>query len=246
LDKRLPSDRKYKSDTYIFPQDIAPTLLDMAGGDIALLLGDNAGANYGNAMWEYIERSVDPAKEGEQKQKVRKVSYSKHLFFDVQTNRTMKNIYTGDEPQNVPRLWEPIWPKEGDLLMYVHFRIEFWPLSILTLLICSTGIQTTKALSLAGQMAYLPTAATWTSIMISRNLIRCPRTAMPCCKKGKTYIRLKAAALLIRMENSQIQYVSSLVVSMMGRLPNKCHFGLTWALPAPSPTRKVSHWMTFQ
>jgi len=117
LDNNLPAEQKDKSDTYIFPQDIAPTLLDIAGGSVTSLLGGMSGATYGNAMWEYIKRSVDPSKKAEEKQKVRKVSYSTDFFFDVQANRTMKNVYTGSTPQNIPRLWEPIWPKEGDLLM---------------------------------------------------------------------------------------------------------------------------------
>lgn len=119
LDNNLPAGRSFKSDTYIFPHDIAPTLLAMADADVDKLLGGKSGAVYGNAMWEYIKESVSPLPQAET-QKVRKVSYTKDFFFDVQANRTMKNFYTGDTPQNVPRLWEPVWPRKGDLLMYVH------------------------------------------------------------------------------------------------------------------------------
>jgi hypothetical protein len=122
LDNNLPANRKHKSNTYIFPSDIAPTLLDMAGGDVNLLLDGKTGATYGNPLWEYISNSVDPAKETAAKQLVRKVSYTKDFFFDVQADRTMKNFYSGDTPLLVPRLWEPIWPKDGDLLMYACRR----------------------------------------------------------------------------------------------------------------------------
>jgi hypothetical protein len=122
IDNNLPANRKYKSNTYTFPSDIAPTLLDMAGGDVNLLLDGKTGATYGNPLWEFIRNSVDPAKEAEAKQLVRKVSYTKNFFFDVQANRTLKNFYTGNSPIFLPRLWEPIWPKDGDLLMYVCHR----------------------------------------------------------------------------------------------------------------------------
>jgi hypothetical protein len=89
----------------------------MAGGDISLLYGNNSGAPYGNSMWQYIQNSLDPAKPASTHQKVRKVSYTKDWFFDVQENKTMKHFYTGSEPMYLPRLWDPIFPKNGDLVM---------------------------------------------------------------------------------------------------------------------------------
>jgi hypothetical protein len=120
LDQNLPANRSYKSGTFIFPNDIAPTLLDMAGANVSLLLDGKKGAPYGNALWSFIKNSVDPAKAQLPKQLVRKVTISKDLFFDVQENRTLKNFYTGEVAVQVPRLWEPVWPKNGDLLMYVE------------------------------------------------------------------------------------------------------------------------------
>jgi len=147
IDNEFPAGmRETKSDTYIFPQDIAPTLLGMAEGSVGVeaLLGGRTGATYGNAMWDYIKSSVDPNAMGE-KQKVRKVSYSKDFFFDVKTDRTMKSVYTGDTPQLTPRLWEPIWPKEGDLLMYVHcFHYPVLADTFLTFFFIP-GIRTTRA-----------------------------------------------------------------------------------------------------
>jgi Sulfatase len=120
LEKNLPANRLYKSNTFIFPSDIAPTLLGMAGANVSLLLDGKKGAPYGNAMWNYIRNSVDPTKAQHPEQMVRKVSISNDLFFDVQENRTLKNIYTGETALQTPRLWDPIWPKNGDLLMYVE------------------------------------------------------------------------------------------------------------------------------
>jgi hypothetical protein len=117
LENNLPANRLYKSDTFIFPNDIAPTLLSMAGANESFLLNEKKGAPYGNSLWNYIRNSVDPAKAQSPKQLVRKVSISKEYFFDVQENRTLKNIYTGEKALQTPRLWEPIWPKNGDLLM---------------------------------------------------------------------------------------------------------------------------------
>ena len=119
LDVNLPPNRKFKSDTHIFAPDIAPTLLGMAGGDVSFLLGNKTGATYGNQLWNFIKASVDPALKNDAKQLVRKVSYSTNFFFDVQTNRTLKNFYSGNESVPIPRLWDPVWPKNGDLLMYV-------------------------------------------------------------------------------------------------------------------------------
>jgi hypothetical protein len=117
LDQNLPANRSFVSNTFIFPNDIAPTLLDMAGADASFLLEGKKGAPYGNSMWEYIQNSVDPQKKSKPQQLVRKVAYSKELFFDVQANRTMKNFYNGNATLAIPRLWDPIWPKNGDLLM---------------------------------------------------------------------------------------------------------------------------------
>jgi hypothetical protein len=119
IDNNLPNVRKYKSETHTFPHDIAPTLLDMAGGDVNLLLGGRTGATYGNSLWEVIKNSLDPTETGKPQQLVRKVSYSKTFFFDVQASRTLKSFFTGNTPIPMPRLWDPIWPKNGDLLMYV-------------------------------------------------------------------------------------------------------------------------------
>jgi hypothetical protein len=91
----------------------------MAGANVSLLLDGRKGAPYGNALWSYIRNSVDPTKAQNSKQLVRKVSLSKDLFFDVGENRTLKNIVTGDNAVVLPRLWEPIWPKNEDLLVYV-------------------------------------------------------------------------------------------------------------------------------
>jgi hypothetical protein len=117
LDRNLPANRSRKSDTFIFPNDIAPTLLNMAGANVGLLLDGKTGAPYGNALWNYIRNSVDPTKARLPKQMVRKVTISKEFFFDVQANRTLKNFYTGETAVPLPRLWDPIWPKNGDLLM---------------------------------------------------------------------------------------------------------------------------------
>lgn len=114
LDRNLPAGRKHMSNSYIFPHDIAPTLLDMAGADVNFLLGGRSGAVYGNALWNYIKNSVT---ENGPYQLVRKVSYGKDFFFDVQTDRTFKNFYTGDTPQYIPMLWEPVWPKANSLIM---------------------------------------------------------------------------------------------------------------------------------
>ena len=120
LNQNLPSKRAYKSDTHIFSNDIAPTLLNMAGADIKFLLNGKKGAPYGNALWDYIKASVNPNRTTEEPmQLVRKVSINKNFFFDVQLNRTLKNFYAGDTAVPAPRLWDPIWPKNGDLLMYV-------------------------------------------------------------------------------------------------------------------------------
>jgi hypothetical protein len=117
LEKNLPANRLYKSDTFIFPNDIAPTLLGMVGANVSLLLEGKKGTPYGNALWNYISNSINPTKVGSPKQLVRKVSISKEYFFDVQENRTLKKIYTGENAVQMPRLWAPIWPKNGDLLM---------------------------------------------------------------------------------------------------------------------------------
>ena len=117
IDQQLPAVRKAQSNTYIFPNDIAPTLLEMAGGDVSFLLGGNKGAPYGSPMWKYIKNSIDPTMSLSTHQRVRKVSYTPDMFFDVQEARTMKFFYTGSNPMLVPRLYEPVWPKTGDLIM---------------------------------------------------------------------------------------------------------------------------------
>jgi hypothetical protein len=117
INQNLPTNRSFKSDTNIFPNDIAPTLLHMAGANISSLLGEKKGAPYGNSLWNYIKNSVDPSNTNQPKQMVRKVTLSKELFFDVQVNRTMKNFFSGNVAIPMPRLWDPIWPKNGDLLM---------------------------------------------------------------------------------------------------------------------------------
>jgi hypothetical protein len=117
IDQQLPAVRKAQSNTYIFPNDIAPTLLEMAGGDVSFLLGKNAGAPYGSPMWEYIKNSIDPTKSLSTHQRVRKVAYTHDMFFDVREDRTMKFFYTGNNPILTPRLYEPVWPRTGDLYM---------------------------------------------------------------------------------------------------------------------------------
>jgi hypothetical protein len=117
LDNHLPPNRKFKSNTHVYPSDIAPTLLEMAGADASYLLGGRKGATYGNSVWRFIQNSIDPSKKDEPKQLVRKVSYNKDFFFDVQANRTMKNFFTGSAAVPLPRLWEPVWPTNDDLLM---------------------------------------------------------------------------------------------------------------------------------
>jgi hypothetical protein len=117
INHNLPNKRLYKSNTNIFPNDIAPTLLDMVGANVSLLLDGKNGAPYGNPLWKYIKNSVDTTDRTKPKQMVRKVVISKELFFDVQANRTLKNFYNGNVPLSTPRLWDPIWPKNGDLLM---------------------------------------------------------------------------------------------------------------------------------
>jgi hypothetical protein len=117
VDKNLPSGTNRVSSTYVFPSDIGPTLLEMAGGNEAFLLRGLTGATYGNSMWEYLKSSVDASKPKSAQQKVRKVSYNKDMFFDIQVDKTLKNIFTGKIPQWTPRLWEPVFPKNGDLVM---------------------------------------------------------------------------------------------------------------------------------
>jgi hypothetical protein len=116
LNKTLSPDRAFKSNSYVFPHDIAPTLLDMAGANIDLLLDGKNGAVFGHSIWESIKNSVTPSSTGP-RQLTRKVSYSRDIFFDVQNDKTLKHVYTDDHPVDIPRLWEPIWPKNGDLLM---------------------------------------------------------------------------------------------------------------------------------
>jgi Sulfatase len=125
INQNLPENRGYKSVTNMFPNDIAPTLLEMVGADVSFLLGSNKGAPYGNPMWNYIKNSVEQIPNASKPiQKVRKVVISKEVFFDVGPNRTLKNIYTGDIPVFVPRLFDPIFPKNGDLISYVFLDCD--------------------------------------------------------------------------------------------------------------------------
>lgn len=117
IEKNLPAGKDRVSNTYVFPSDIGPTLLEMAGGNKNFLLKELSGPTYGNSMWEYIKKSVNLTKLKTTHQMVRKVSYSPQLFFDVAVDKTTKHIYMGKVPQWTPRLWEPIWPKNGDLVM---------------------------------------------------------------------------------------------------------------------------------
>jgi hypothetical protein len=122
IDQQLPKSRNRQSNTYMFPNDIAPTLLEMAGGDRSYLLGDKTGAPYGNEMWEYIKKSVDPKSIKEYHQKPRLVSYTPEFFFDVQVNKTVKFFYNGDKPVPIPRLYvDPVWPKTGDHIMDTNY-----------------------------------------------------------------------------------------------------------------------------
>lgn len=89
----------------------------MAGGNKDFLFKGVKGANYGNSMWQYLKNSVDAAQPKETHQMVRKVSFNKDFFFDVQLDRTLKHIFMGKIPQWTPRLWEPVWPRNGELLM---------------------------------------------------------------------------------------------------------------------------------
>jgi arylsulfatase B/arylsulfatase I/J len=116
IERQLPENRLRKSGTYFFPHDIAPTLLEMSGASVDYLLDGKSGASYGNAMWEYIKNSVDPAKGPETHQKPRKVAYSPKVFFDVQLDRTMKTVITGNTPQLLPRLSAKVWPTNDDLI----------------------------------------------------------------------------------------------------------------------------------
>jgi hypothetical protein len=118
VERNLPSNHRRKSNTYIFPNDVLSTLLQMAGGDPGTVHSGKAGAPYGNALWNYIRNSVTTDNTPETPhQLVRKVSYGPDWFFDVQQDKVLKHFYTGDTPMLVPRLYEPIWPKDGDLVM---------------------------------------------------------------------------------------------------------------------------------
>jgi hypothetical protein len=89
----------------------------MAGGDVSLLYGNQTGAPYGSQMWNYIKNSLNSSSPSTSHQKVRKVSYTPKMYFDVQPNSTVKFVYTGNDTVLIPRLYEPIWPKDGDLIM---------------------------------------------------------------------------------------------------------------------------------
>jgi hypothetical protein len=117
INQQLPEPHETKSNTYIFPNDITPTLLWMAGGDVSFLYGNKTGAPYGSQLWSYIKNSLNPSSPSSTHQKVRKVSYTPKMYFDVQRSSTLKFFYTGNDTMPVPRLYEPIWPKDGDLIM---------------------------------------------------------------------------------------------------------------------------------
>mmetsp|Transcript_10583 Transcript_10583/g.16159 ORF Transcript_10583/g.16159 Transcript_10583/m.16159 type:complete len:631 (+) Transcript_10583:180-2072(+) len=110
------------SDTYIFPMDVGPTLLQMAGADKSYLIQDKKGAVYGNELWEYIARSTTTTTSYGPIQKERMVSFTHDLFFDVREYTTTKLFYTGKEPQLTPRLWKPVYPTDEDLLMDLGYR----------------------------------------------------------------------------------------------------------------------------
>jgi hypothetical protein len=89
----------------------------MAGGNKDFLLKGHTGATYGNSMWTYLRSSADLEQRNTTHQLVRKVSYNNDIFFDVQADKTFKNVFMGKIPQWSPRLWEPIWPTNADLLV---------------------------------------------------------------------------------------------------------------------------------
>ena len=89
----------------------------MAGGDVSFLYGNKTGAPYGSQLWSYIKNSLDLSSPSIlNHQKVRYVSYTPQMYFDIQQNSTLKFFYTGSNTMPVPRLYEPIWPKDGDLI----------------------------------------------------------------------------------------------------------------------------------
>ena len=116
IDCNLPQNKDRKSETFVFPIDIGPTLLDMAGGDVSFLLGDKKGAVYGNSVWSEIKKSISGTDPNEW-QLERNVSYSADLYFEVKEDKTVKNMYVGNQPILMPRHWNPVWPKNDDLLM---------------------------------------------------------------------------------------------------------------------------------
>lgn len=102
------------SDTYFFPNDIAPTLLKMVGANKKYLIDDLEGAPYGNEMWAHIKNSITG---GGPHQKPRKVSFSHDMFFHVKSEtQTYKNFFYGNKAVPLPRLWAPVWPRDGDLI----------------------------------------------------------------------------------------------------------------------------------
>eukprot|EP00804_Cyclotella_cryptica_P015881 CCRYP_006376-RD/>CCRYP_006376-RD protein AED:0.06 eAED:0.06 QI:1179/1/1/1/1/0.87/8/411/600 len=116
IENSLPKGQNFKSNTYVFALDWAPTLLEMAGGPGSkkYLLGDWKGASYGNELWKYIKNSIsDPNKPS---QLERYVSYSLDLYFQVTKSTTTKMMYTGDSGVNTPRHWNAIWPMDDDLI----------------------------------------------------------------------------------------------------------------------------------
>eukprot|EP00804_Cyclotella_cryptica_P015892 CCRYP_006381-RA/>CCRYP_006381-RA protein AED:0.26 eAED:0.26 QI:16/1/1/1/1/1/6/269/500 len=96
IENSLPKGQNFKSNTYVFALDWAPTLLEMVGGPGSkkYLLGDWKGASYGNELWKYIKNSISDPKKPSQLE--RYVSYSLDLYFRVTKTTTNKMIYTGD------------------------------------------------------------------------------------------------------------------------------------------------------
>ena len=217
IDQNLPAKRRYKSETNIFVNDVTPTLLEMAGADVSFLLGNNKGAPYGTPLWKYIQNSVELTPNATKpKQKVRKVVISKEFFFDVQLNRTLKNIYTGTIPVATPRLWDPIWPKNGDLLMYVT-SLQFYILCtrLFYRFLCCTnhfyrffiGIPTIVPFSHVDQTVDHWIAAFLTSHTTSKKVIHCLPIVPKWNWRVKIYSKSRVDAKKTRMVHMRMLFV---------------------------------------
>mmetsp|Transcript_13040 Transcript_13040/g.28578 ORF Transcript_13040/g.28578 Transcript_13040/m.28578 type:complete len:795 (-) Transcript_13040:62-2446(-) len=117
IDKHLPVYHSHLSETFVFPHDWSPTLLEMAAGHKGAskyLLGDYAEFEgpYGSEMWKYIKQSVTSGN----KQRKRKSSLAHDFFFDVHQDEVMKLMYFGDTPTLTPRKWSPIFPQDDQYL----------------------------------------------------------------------------------------------------------------------------------